>query len=157
MLLTGTHLETNFRKILIKTCTFSFKKMHLKMLFGKCQPFCLSRSVLKKCFWNDWLLFYRIWPRVFLWLGVWCLQGICDFSCQAASLTEVGVGIGVLFNITMRIVESGKHLYGKPIIILYLSDEIGRKWGCQRSGHAHQCKQNLYWHKTYKKRLFYIR
>ena len=48
MLLTGTHLETNFRKILIKTCTFSFKKMHLKMLFGKCQPFCLSRSVLKK-------------------------------------------------------------------------------------------------------------
>ena len=39
--------ETNFSKILIEIHTFSLKKMHLKMLFGKWQPFCLSLNVLK--------------------------------------------------------------------------------------------------------------
>ena len=28
------HLETNFRQLLIAIYTFSFKKMHFKMLFG---------------------------------------------------------------------------------------------------------------------------
>ena len=45
MLLTGP-LRTKFCGILIEIGIFSFKKMHLKMLFGKCQPFCLCLNEL---------------------------------------------------------------------------------------------------------------
>ena len=40
-------LGTNFNEISIETHTFSFKKMHLKMLSGKCRPFCLGLNVLR--------------------------------------------------------------------------------------------------------------
>ena len=43
-------LGTNFNEILIKINIFSFKKMHLKMSFGKWRPFCLSLNVLMKIF-----------------------------------------------------------------------------------------------------------
>ena len=39
-------LGTNFSEILIVIETFSFKKKHLKMLSGKCRPFCLGLNVL---------------------------------------------------------------------------------------------------------------
>ena len=39
-------LGTNFSEILIAFETFSFKKKHLKMLSGKCRPFCLGLNVL---------------------------------------------------------------------------------------------------------------
>ena len=39
-------LRTNFSEILIEIHTFSFKKMHLKMLSGIWRPFCLSLNVL---------------------------------------------------------------------------------------------------------------
>ena len=39
-------LETNFSEILIKIHTFSFKKIHLKMLSAKWRPFCLDLNVL---------------------------------------------------------------------------------------------------------------
>ena len=39
-------LGTNFSEILIKIYTFSFKKMHLKMLFDKWRPICLGLNVL---------------------------------------------------------------------------------------------------------------
>ena len=39
-------LGTNFSEILIEICTFSFKKMHLKMLSGKWRPSCPGLSVL---------------------------------------------------------------------------------------------------------------
>ena len=39
-------LKTNFSEILIEIQTFSFKKMHLKILSGKCRPFCLGLNVL---------------------------------------------------------------------------------------------------------------
>ena len=39
-------LGTKFSEILIYIHTFSFKKMHLKMSSGKCQPFCLGLNVL---------------------------------------------------------------------------------------------------------------
>ena len=39
-------LGTNFSEILIKINTFSFKKMHLKMLFAKWRPFCFNLSEL---------------------------------------------------------------------------------------------------------------
>ena len=39
-------LGTNFSEILIEIHTFSFKKIHLKMSFGKWRPFCLSLNVL---------------------------------------------------------------------------------------------------------------
>ena len=37
---------TNFSEMLIEIHTFSFKKMHLKMSFGKVRPFCLNLNVL---------------------------------------------------------------------------------------------------------------
>ena len=40
------HQGTNFNEILIKIYTFSFAKIHLKMLSGKWQPFCLGLNVL---------------------------------------------------------------------------------------------------------------
>ena len=40
-------LGTNFSEILREIYTFSFKKMHLKMSYGKCRPSCLSVNVLK--------------------------------------------------------------------------------------------------------------
>ena len=39
-------LGTNFTEISIKIYTFSFKKIHLKMLSGKWLPFCFSLNVL---------------------------------------------------------------------------------------------------------------
>ena len=42
-------LGTKFSEILIKIYTFSFKKMHLKMSFGKWRPFCLGLYVLTQC------------------------------------------------------------------------------------------------------------
>ena len=39
-------LGTNFSEILIKIYTFSFKKMHFKMVSGKLPPPCLSLNVL---------------------------------------------------------------------------------------------------------------
>ena len=41
-------LGTNFSEILIAIETYSFKKKHLKMLSGKCRPFCLCLNVLIK-------------------------------------------------------------------------------------------------------------
>ena len=40
-------LETNFSEILIKTHTFSFKKMHLKILSAKWRQFCLALNTLR--------------------------------------------------------------------------------------------------------------
>ena len=40
-------LGTNFSEILIKILTFSFKKMHLKVLSAKRRPFCLGLNVLR--------------------------------------------------------------------------------------------------------------
>ena len=45
MVLIG-NLGTNVSEILIEIYIFSFKKMHLKMSSGKCQPFCLDYNVL---------------------------------------------------------------------------------------------------------------
>ena len=39
-------LETNFSEILIEIHTFSFKKMHLKMLSGKLRPYWVGLNVL---------------------------------------------------------------------------------------------------------------
>ena len=44
ILLTGP-LGTNFSETLIEICTFSFKKMHLKMSSGKWRPFCFALNV----------------------------------------------------------------------------------------------------------------
>ena len=51
-------LGTNFSEILIKIHTLLFKKMHLKMLSVKWQPFCLSLNVLM-----------LTWPILFRWPG----------------------------------------------------------------------------------------
>ena len=41
------HMGTNFSEIVIEIQTFSFKKIHLKMLSGKWRPFCLGLNVLR--------------------------------------------------------------------------------------------------------------
>ena len=41
-------LGTNFSEILIRIQTFSFTKMHLKMLSAKWRPFCLGLNVFRK-------------------------------------------------------------------------------------------------------------
>ena len=50
-------LGTNFSEIVIKIQTFSFKKMHFKMSFGKWRPSCLGLNVLKNSaqqgFWKN--------------------------------------------------------------------------------------------------------
>ena len=43
-------LETNLKEILIRIQTFSFEKMHLKVLSVKWRPFCLSLNVLIESF-----------------------------------------------------------------------------------------------------------
>ena len=40
-------IRRNFSEILIAIYTFSFKKIHLKMSYGKCRPFCLGLYMLK--------------------------------------------------------------------------------------------------------------
>ena len=42
-------LGTNFSEILTRNNIFSFKKMHLKILSGKSQPFCLGVNVIMGC------------------------------------------------------------------------------------------------------------
>ena len=46
MLLIGP-MGTKFSEVLIKLCTFSFQKMHLKMSSGKWRSFCLGLNVSK--------------------------------------------------------------------------------------------------------------
>ena len=41
-------LGTNFSEMLIEIHTFSFKKIHLKMLSGKRRPLCLGLNVLRE-------------------------------------------------------------------------------------------------------------
>ena len=38
--------RTNFSESLIEIYAFLLKKIHLKMLYGKCRPFCLGFNVL---------------------------------------------------------------------------------------------------------------
>ena len=47
-------LRTNFSEILIQILTFSFKKMHVKVLSAKRRPFCLSLNVIIRwsCCWS---------------------------------------------------------------------------------------------------------
>ena len=40
-------LATNFNVIVIEIHTFSFKKIHFKMLSGKWRPFCLGLNVFR--------------------------------------------------------------------------------------------------------------
>ena len=47
-------LGTNFSELLIKIHTFSYNKMHWKMLSRKCQPFCLGREW--RCSWSIWVI-----------------------------------------------------------------------------------------------------
>ena len=59
-------LRTNFSEFSIKIQTFSFKEMHLKMLSGKWQPFCLGLNVL-----THWVLVVHIC----IWSVNWVIIG----------------------------------------------------------------------------------
>ena len=60
---------TNFNEILIEIHTFSFKKMHLKLSFGKCQPSCLGLNVLRYIglFYQFWMLRWHRYLKCSLW------------------------------------------------------------------------------------------
>ena len=81
-------LGANLNEVLSKIYTFSFKKMHLKMLSGKCQPFCLSLNVLSNTeeYWymsprNPWksLSTYYI---LRLLISLQSLSNVCKCSCN---------------------------------------------------------------------------
>ena len=57
-------LGTNFSEILIEILTFSFKKMHLKVLSAKRWPFCLGPNVLM---W--WASFLKSSVHINIWLA----------------------------------------------------------------------------------------
>ena len=59
------HSGTNFRLILIKIHTFSYRKIHLKVSFEKWRPFCLGLNELETpCGFN---LPWSPWPRIKSW------------------------------------------------------------------------------------------
>ena len=51
-------IGTNFREVLIKILTFSFKKMHLKVSLTKQRPFRLGLNVLKHGLWTSNVEFF---------------------------------------------------------------------------------------------------
>ena len=53
-------LGRNFSEIVIEIYTFSLKKMHLKMLFGKWRPFCLGLTVFRPRYIKDFCHFQVI-------------------------------------------------------------------------------------------------
>ena len=57
-------LGTNFSEMLIKIHTFSFKKIHLKMLSAKCRPFRLGLNVLYNI--SEWKQARQHWVNVFI-------------------------------------------------------------------------------------------
>ena len=68
IILTGP-LGTNFSKLLIDISSFSFKKMHLKMLSWKWRQFCLGLNVLTV---YKWLTYLQTDP-------ILCTEGAADF------------------------------------------------------------------------------
>ena len=60
MLVIGS-LRTNLSEILIRIQTFSFKKLHLKMLSVKWHPFCLSFNVLTQCALGHIAIIWNVW------------------------------------------------------------------------------------------------
>ena len=79
------HSGTNFSEILTEILTFSFKKTHLKMSSGKCQPFCLDLNVVMNLRQHDgvmtWKHFLYYWPS--LW---WIHQSIVVSSHEMIAL-----------------------------------------------------------------------
>ena len=69
-------LGTHFNGILISIQTFSFKKMHLKMLSAKWRPFCLGLNVLitavlyvilhciGSCYIGTHCTWFKVWPHM---------------------------------------------------------------------------------------------
>ena len=53
----------NFNGILIEIHTFSFKKIHLKMLSGECRPFCLGLDVLNSIHVSVPIVCVTVWLR----------------------------------------------------------------------------------------------
>ena len=70
-------LGTNFSEILSKVHTFSFMRMHMKMLSAKSWPFCLGRNVL-----NDRIHFWqsvRLSLRSQAWTKYHIFMLLCSF------------------------------------------------------------------------------
>ena len=90
-------LRTHFRKIVFQIQTYLFKKMHFKMLSGKCQPFCLGLNVLNACCHCLWksLQHYHIHMSHF------CVEKL-DFQGQGNMMTSSN---GNIFRVTGHLCE----------------------------------------------------
>ena len=101
---------TNFSEILIEIYTFSFKKMHLKILSAKWRPFCLGLNVFtifcqylhfitissfqivliwsqQKCSWHSicavlWLDDQKLYFRWSFFLHIWLLSETSSVQCN---------------------------------------------------------------------------
>ena len=88
-------LGTNFSEILIAIHTFSFKKMHLEILSGKWQPFCLGLNVLRGDQCTGWQIVDKVHYPEFSHMNLWCC-----ISCEKCTLSVlyhflwVGWGVG---------------------------------------------------------------
>ena len=78
-------LGTNFSEILIEIYTFSFKKMHLKMSFGKLRPFCLGLNVLISTLRFHISFLFQVKVTV-INAVVWMLM-ICCFGTGTSAIT----------------------------------------------------------------------
>ena len=78
-------LRANVNEILIKIYTFSFKKMHLKMLSGKWWPFCLGLYVIYK--WNQW---YKGW--------YWTAMNYCSIFMQLTGVMFIWIMYQIVSN-----------------------------------------------------------
>ena len=79
-------LGTNFSEMLIETHAFLFKKMHLKMLSGKWQPFCLCLNVLTQQWLVTVLGVIRHWPV--LWLLMQAINTDKTDNCQISNISH---------------------------------------------------------------------
>ena len=99
-------LGTNFSEILIEILTFSFKKMHLKVLSAKWQPFCLGLNVLisarRRGPWGDTV---QKWQQLQYYIEVgikWLSFCCCRFQSQFIASKFSYLHLGFFFRVQLK-------------------------------------------------------
>ena len=108
-------LGTNFGEISIKTLTFSFKKMHLKVSSAKRRPFCLSLSVLKRVNRPNHRI-DNVLEKFMLSPALW------DFSCVQQIVVYIFVYLSMvnLHKLPPVLVMTGTLPYIKMVVVSHL-------------------------------------
>ena len=89
-------LGTNFSEMLIEIHTFSFNKMHVKMLSAKRRPFCLGLNVLTwgSTYWYDDIFILRWSPVLCTYFcTIKCLEDWCYQTTQELHIYYVFIHI----------------------------------------------------------------